>query len=142
MEKSLSRLFSDFNSGKSIDNYQLTLQFKHILEKDLPLEEFTKWFLYASDKLAKYNLLFTNFFKKISFIKNNDFLATKFYKYANQITANYKNINENLYNNLDLLIKQNQLGPICFSTPEIGRFSTIGGLGVMVIFIFRFLILF
>ena len=26
----------------------------------------------------------------------------------------------------------NKLGPICFITPEIGRWSTIGGLGVMV----------
>jgi len=132
MEKSLSRMYSDFNSGKNIDNYQLILQFKYILEKELPLEEFCKWFLFASDRLAKYSVPFINFYKKISFLKNDENLATKFYDYSNQIILNYKNIHENIYNNLDLINKQYQLGPICFSTPEIGRFSTIGGLGVMV----------
>ena len=133
MEKSLSRLFSDYNNGKSIDNYQLTLQLKYILEKELPLEDFSKWFLFAQEKLAKYNVLFINFYKKISFLKTNEILAQRFFGYANTITLNYRNINESLYNNLDLIVKQNYLGPICFSTPEIGRWSTIGGLGVMVI---------
>jgi len=30
------------------------------------------------------------------------------------------------------LVQSNTLGPIIFSTPELGRWSTAGGLGVMV----------
>lgn len=30
------------------------------------------------------------------------------------------------------IIENNKLGPIVFATPEIGRWSTVGGLGVMV----------
>lgn len=30
------------------------------------------------------------------------------------------------------LIESNKLGPIVFCTPELGRWSTVGGLGVMV----------
>ena len=136
MDKSLSRLFTDLNSGKPIDNFQLTLQFKYILEKELSLEEFSKWFIFASEKLSNYNISFYNYFKKISFIKENEHLSNQFFKIANQIVANHKNINENLYKNLDFIIKENILGPIAFVTPEIGRWSTIGGLGVMVIKMF------
>lgn len=31
-----------------------------------------------------------------------------------------------------LIIESNKLGPIVFCTPELGRWSTVGGLGVMV----------
>ena len=30
------------------------------------------------------------------------------------------------------MIQTNKLGPIVFCTPELGRWSTVGGLGVMV----------
>ena len=30
------------------------------------------------------------------------------------------------------IIEQNQLGPIVVITPELGKWSTVGGLGVMV----------
>lgn len=30
------------------------------------------------------------------------------------------------------VIEQNKLGPIVFCSPELGRWSTVGGLGVMV----------
>ena len=31
-----------------------------------------------------------------------------------------------------VLVESNKLGPIVFCTPELGRWSTVGGLGVMV----------
>ena len=31
-----------------------------------------------------------------------------------------------------LIVESNRLGPIVFCTPELGRWSTVGGLGVMV----------
>lgn len=37
-----------------------------------------------------------------------------------------------LENVIDTLFKANQLGPIAFITPEIGQWSTVGGLAIMV----------
>ncbi len=132
MEMSLSRMFSDYKAGKPVDNFQLTIQFKYILEKDLSLEEFSKWFLFANERLNKYNISFASYYKRINFLKTDEILATNFYYFANNIISNYKNINETLYKNLELITLEYELGPICFSTPELGRWSTIGGLGVMV----------
>ena len=57
MEKSNSRMINEIksNSGNTLDSYQITLQLKEILTKNLPLEEFGKWFNYLLDILAKYN---------------------------------------------------------------------------------------
>lgn len=30
------------------------------------------------------------------------------------------------------MVTENKLGPIAFVTPEIGKWSTVGGLGVMI----------
>lgn len=37
-----------------------------------------------------------------------------------------------LRGHIDNLLKGNELGPIAFVTPEIGAWSSVGGLGVMV----------
>ena len=58
MEKSLNRMAYELKMDKSVDNFQLTIQLKHILEKNLSLDEFSKWFLYANEMLAKYNIAF------------------------------------------------------------------------------------
>jgi starch synthase len=138
MEKSFSRLFSDFNSGKNIDNYHISLQLKYILDKMLPLTEFMKWYVFTTEKLQRYNISFNTFYKRLSYLKNNDVLATKFYHYLNYVVVNYNSINDSIYKSIDSIVKEFDLGPICFATPEIGRWSTIGGLGVMVIYIVNF----
>lgn len=35
-------------------------------------------------------------------------------------------------NVIDTLLAENKLGPIAFITPEIGQWSTVGGLAIMV----------
>lgn len=37
-----------------------------------------------------------------------------------------------MLNVIDKILVENKLGPIAFITPEIGKWSTVGGLGVMV----------
>ena len=41
-------------------------------------------------------------------------------------------IKSNLQDSINKLLESNSLGPVVFVTPELGRWSTVGGLGVMV----------
>lgn len=136
MEKSNSRMINDIkaNSGNSLDSYQVTLQLKEILTKNLPVEEFGKWLNYILDILQKYNISFYDYIHKINFIKQNDKFSTIFFKYCFQIQSikNYLINNSKLPVEAEKILSQNVLGPICFVTPELGRWSTVGGLGVMV----------
>ena len=136
MEKSNSRMINEIksNSGNTLDNYQITLQLKEILTKNLPLEEFGKWFNYLLDILAKYNTSFYDYINKVSFIRNNDKYSTSFFKYCFKIQSvkNYLLGSSKLPVEAEKILSQNVLGPICFVTPELGRWSTVGGLGVMV----------
>jgi starch synthase len=43
-----------------------------------------------------------------------------------------KVLNQTIVTSVNLVIEGNKLGPIIFVTPELGRWSTVGGLGVMV----------
>lgn len=133
MEKSISRMIGDISSSKykTLDNYQISIQLKYILEKNLSIEEFAKWFYSTTEKLAKYNLSMYDYFSRIQFFKYNSHLATAFFTYChtlNKINFTNKNLNASLKN----VIESNQLGPIAFSAPELGRWSTVGGLGIMV----------
>ncbi len=136
MEKSNSRLVADLKSmdNNSVDNYQLSLQLKEILEKKLPIEEFNKWMEYALKLFQKYKINFNDYIKKLEFLKNNESLTTEFFKYC-FIMKNIKSFNDKNSKVIEMaknIFESNILGPICFVTPELGRWSTVGGLGVMV----------
>jgi starch synthase len=49
-----------------------------------------------------------------------------------QALQDQKEIGTDLNDIISKVITKNQLGPIVFVTPELGRFSTVGGIGVMV----------
>ena len=136
MERSNSRLVADLKSmdNNSVDNYQVSLELKDILENKLPIEEFSIWMKGILQLFERYNINFNDYIKKLQFIKNNEKLTTEFFKYC-FILKNIKS-----YDNKDLkvietaknIFDSNILGPICFVTPELSRWSTVGGLGVMV----------
>ena len=136
MEKSNSRLIGDLKSMdyNSVDYYQISLQLREILEKKLPIEEFNKWMNYALELFQKYNINFNDYIKRLEFIKSNETLTSEFFKYCFIL----KNIKSPEAKDLKVittakdLFESNILGPICFVTPELGRWSTVGGLGVMV----------
>ena len=136
MEKSNSRLIGDLKSidYNSVDYYQISLQLREILEKKLPIEEFNKWMNYALELFQKYNINFNDYIKRLEFIKSNETLTSEFFKYCFIL----KNIKSPEAKDLKVittakdLFESNILGPICFVTPELGRWSTVGGLGVMV----------
>ena len=136
MEKSNSRLIADLKSmdNNSVDFYQVSLQLKEILEKKLPIEEFNKWMNYVLQLFEKYNINFNDYIKKLDFIKTNESLTSEFFKYC-LILKSIKSPDPKYSKVISIaknLFESNILGPICFVTPELGRWSTVGGLGVMV----------
>lgn len=48
------------------------------------------------------------------------------------LCKNVSAVNTQAQTDCKLIIDANKLGPIVFCTPELGRWSTVGGLGVMV----------
>ena len=105
-----------------------------ILEKKLPIEEFNKWMNYVLQLFEKYNINFNDYIKKLDFIKTNESLTSEFFKYC-LILKSIKSPDPKYSKVISIaknLFESNILGPICFVTPELGRWSTVGGLGVMV----------
>ena len=135
-EKSNSRLVADLKSmdNNSVDNYQLSLQLKEILEKKLPIEEFNRWMEYTLKVFDRYKINFNDYIRKLDFLKKNEKLTTEFFKYC-FILKNIKSYDTKNAKVIELaknIFDSNILGPICFVTPELSRWSTVGGLGVMV----------
>ena len=123
-------------NGPSVDSYQVSLQLREILDKHLPIEEFAKWLNYVFDLLGKYSVNLPDYISKIGFIWGDDKFSTAFFKYCAQI-AEMKGLLQGtpfskLPEEAEKMVNNNILGPICFVTPELGRWSTVGGLGVMV----------
>ena len=111
------------NLNNIVDDYQILFQLKEILNGKLPQEEFNKWISNLSHILENNNINIESYFTKlISKLEQNENNISLFFSY--------------FYNSHEKIIKKilslNKLGPICFLTPEIGRWSSIGGLGVMV----------
>ena len=139
IEKSNLKMIKEISKNEKnngLDNYQITIRLKDILNKQLSLEEFNKWISYLNDLLEKSNISFEDYIKRLDFISNDENLTTEFFTYCFKLSK-AKNINLYKQNSKYALIaeklyRNNILGPICFITPELGRWSTIGGLGVMV----------
>lgn len=126
-------MISELKEGKSVNYFQTTLELKYILDKDLPLEEFGKWYISTDEILSKYSLSMFDYFTKISFFRNDEDLCNKFFNYCYKLkNLNQNDINFKFAESLNYLFKSSKLGPIVFATPELGRWSTVGGLGVMV----------
>ena len=118
------------NNNGYIDNCRLAIQLKHVLENLFNIEDFIYWYNSTLNLITKYNITMITFLHRIRFIKENSKLATTFFQYCYKCldTPNAENIKESLAS----ILNSNILGPLIFVTPELGRWSTIGGLGVMV----------
>ena len=137
IERSIERMISEIKTnGPSVDSYQVSLQLREIIEKKLPLEEFGKWMNYLFGLLSKYNISFEEYIRKLAFIWTDEKLSTGFFSYcfkAQQLKdALAGSPNAKIPEVASNMLNSNVLGPICFITPELGRWSTVGGLGVMV----------
>ncbi|MBR6133851.1 MAG: glycogen/starch synthase, partial [Bacilli bacterium] len=134
MDKSNGRMINELKSkGGSVDSYQVSLQLKEILKKKLPLDEFAKWLNYTENLLGQYSISFYDYIQKLNFVKNNKTYSTDFFRYCFKMKELKSYIsNTKLADEAEKLLTSNILGPIVFVTPELGRWSTVGGLGVMV----------
>ena len=117
------------------DSYIISSQLKYLLENNLSLCEFAKWLNTIETILAEYNIKYSDYFNNLSFIQKIPQLSTQYYKYISLLNSLPSNSFEKypkikLYS--DLVQHLNKFGTICFVTPEIGSWTTIGGLGVMI----------
>ena len=137
MDKSNARMITEIrmNPKNSLDSFQVSNQLYEILDKKMSIEEFAKWYYYIINLLSKYNVSFYDYIKRLEFIHENN-LSTIFFQYCYDIShmkAALENTpNAILIEEAENIIKGSDLGSICVITPELGRWSTVGGLGVMV----------
>ena len=117
------------------------LWLKDILQKKLPLDEFSKWIKVINEILERENLSLNDYLKKINISINDEKLSNEFFRYCLLLSSAKRNMPslpgeyKYLAEKANYLFTSNILGPICFITPEIGekgKWTTIGGLGIMV----------
>ena len=121
-EKNIKINFSSSNNNK-INDYEMMFQLKEILNKKLPLKNFNTWISNLSHFLSNNNISLSTYINKIiSNLEPNENLISSFSSYCRKSQTEISK----------KILSVNKLGLICFITPEIGKWSSIGGLGVMV----------
>jgi len=137
LEKSFLRMNTQYLTGKNCSASQFCQQMLSAVESGKPLNDFV---MILSN-------LFKNFFSphkihmhvllhRLEIVQENPVLGAKLFAYMKRIIL-YKNKNPSLAGQSSVkaaeeMVSPNQLGPIVFMCPELGRWSTVGGLGVMV----------
>ena len=128
MDEANNNMISDLKNSsieKISESYPLISSLKQFLENpNINIQDFKNWLTFTQNLLSQNSISFKNFLLKIPFIKENDNFSTELFKKINLLSIEIPSLKD--------LIKENVLGPICFVTPELGRWSTVGGLGVMV----------
>ena len=133
--KPINKKFVSSLGNYSYDSYIISSQLKYLLENNLSLCEFAKWLNTIETILSEYNIKYSDYFNNLSFIQKIPQLSTQYYKYIHLLNSlpsysfdKYPKIN--LYS--DIIQDSNKFGSLCFITPEIGKWTSIGGLGVMI----------
>jgi starch synthase len=119
--------------SNNLDNNRVTYLLKEILNNNRSLYEFNQWIQNTKDILYHNNITLPNYINQISLLKDEKFSNIFFKNCYNLFKMKNNNISfAHLPDDAKNLLFSNILGPICFLTPELGRWSTVGGLGVMV----------
>lgn len=117
--------FRNFNSF-SLSSSKLSRQLKELLTQKYCLRDFSDWFNSVIVSMQSDDL--NEFITMLDCIQESDDLTTEFFKYVYNLSKSkskgYKYTFE-----ADRLYKDNQLGPICFITPELGRWTSVGNVG-------------
>ena len=118
-------------NNNSLDKFQISQHLLDILEKKRSFGDFKDWFQKLHE-LFEYNQgEIKEYIKRLDFLKNKENLSTEFFRYCNNLSKTDVG-NSKLNETAKELFNTNLLGPICFLTAEVGRWSTIGGVGVMI----------
>lgn len=139
----VSQLSSYNKINLILDNYYISIKLKAILSEN-NLEKFLEWYLYLLNIKQIYNGFNPiEYFSNIKFLIENEFFSNSFVK-ANSIilqilkerkqiqSENKSEILEKLFDLTENVSIHNKIRQVVFVTPELGRWSTVGGLGVMV----------
>ncbi len=117
--------FRNFNSF-SLSSSKLSRQLKELLTQKYCLRDFSDWFNSVIISMQGDNL--NEFITMLDCIQESGDLTTEFFKYIYNLSKSkskgYKYTFE-----ADRLYKDNKLGPICFLTPELGRWTSVGNVG-------------
>ena len=130
-----NKKFSSSLGKYSYDSYIISSQLKYLLENNLSLCEFSKWLNTIQTVLSEYGIKYPDYFNNLSFIQKIPELSTQYYKYIsllNTLPLNSFEKYPKIYLYGDLIENCNEFGKICFVTPEIGKWTSVGGLGTMV----------
>ncbi len=101
-----------------IDNYPLIKSLLDFVQKkNENIYDFSNWLNFTLQILTTNQLSFNDFLSKITFIEKDENLSTELFNKINILSKNSPNLKN--------LIQQNFLIPICFITPELGRWSTV-----------------
>ena len=119
------------NTTNSLDKFQISQHLLDILQKKRPINDFKEWLKILLELFDNNHSIIKSYIRRLDFLKDKEHLSTEFFRYCNN-TSNEKNENQKITEIANYLFQSNLLGPICFLTPEIGRWSTIGGVGVMI----------
>ena len=114
------------------DSNIISSQLKYLLNNNLSLCEFAKWLNTIQSILSRYNLKYFDYFKNLSFISENWKNSTQYFKYISLLNSLPPKSFEKypkIYLYSDIIQKSSNYGPICFITPEIGKWSGITNLG-------------
>ena len=114
------------------DSNIISSQLKYLLNNNLSLCEFAKWLNTIQSILSKYSLKYFDYFKNLSFISENWKNSTQYFKYISLLNSLPPKSFEKypkIYLYSEIIQKSSNYGPICFITPEIGRWSGITNLG-------------
>ena len=116
----------------SYDSNIISAQLKYLLNNNLSLCEFAKWLNTIQSILSKYNLKYFDYFQNLSFISENWKNSTQYFKYISLLNSLPPKSFEKypkIYLYSEIIQKSSNFGPICFITPEIGRWTGITNLG-------------
>lgn len=126
-----STIRDEMRGNNSLDKFQISQYLLDILEKKRPFNDFKEWFQKLHELFDYNQEEIKNYVRHLDFLKNKENLSTEFFRYCNNLSKADVG-NQKLNETARELFNTNLLGPICFLTAEIGRWSTVGGVGVMI----------
>ena len=113
-------------NGFSLSSSKISKQLKEILMEKLCLKDFSDWFNSVIISMQTDDL--NEFVTLLDCLQEGDNLTTEFFKYIYNLSKSKSKGYKYTYE-ADKLYKQNKLEQICFITPEIGRWTSLGKLG-------------
>mmetsp|Transcript_22796 Transcript_22796/g.22534 ORF Transcript_22796/g.22534 Transcript_22796/m.22534 type:complete len:1013 (+) Transcript_22796:2043-5081(+) len=133
LERSIERLKEKIVSGLNIDGTYLVMKLLKLLEEnnaESVYKDVANLLGNINENfLSRYVVSTLAFLSKISSL--DDIKAGRLFGYCDFLALAQGRLN-GPKTFASSLLSENQLGPIVFTCPELGRFSTAGGLGVMV----------